>query len=224
MERETDRAGLPEWLAEVGGACWVSAPDGRLAWANAEAQRLLACDAPPAPGQPCFAALRGTDEQGHAFCRPECRALLRARLHRPVDPFLLRLGGPRGTGAFYMVQVVPLRGADGSGTWLVHLGANVDRLHRMEEYLQEVAQRTRPVPARLPGRRLSRREAEILALLVHDQDTKRIATRLFLSHATVRNHVAHILAKLGVHSVAEAVAWQLLQGGAAPPRATGEAH
>lgn len=221
MEQQSDRAGLPEWLDEVGGACWVSAPDGRLAWANAEAQRLLACDAPPGPGRPCFAAVHGTDEEGHDFCRPECRALLRARLHRPVEPFLMRLGGPRGTGAFYLVQVIPLRAADGGGPWLVHCGANVDRLHRMEEYLREVARRSRPAPARLPGRRLSPREAEILALLVHDQDPKRIAARLFLSYATVRNHIGHILAKLGVHSVAEAVAWQLLQQGGSSRSAGG---
>jgi DNA-binding NarL/FixJ family response regulator len=32
---------------------------------------------------------------------------------------------------------------------------------------------------------------------------------LFLSQATVRNHIQHILAKLGVHSRVEAVAYAL---------------
>ena len=37
-----------------------------------------------------------------------------------------------------------------------------------------------------------------------------IAARLHVSHATVRNHVQHILNKFGVHSIMEAVALYLL--------------
>jgi DNA-binding NarL/FixJ family response regulator len=44
-----------------------------------------------------------------------------------------------------------------------------------------------------------------------------IAKRLFVSHATVRNHVQHILAKLGAHSILESIALHLLG-------ATGSAH
>ncbi|MDK1104428.1 MAG: response regulator transcription factor, partial [Actinomycetota bacterium] len=56
---------------------------------------------------------------------------------------------------------------------------------------------------------LTPREREVLQLLTEGLDGARIAKRLFLSQATVRNHIQHILAKLGVHSRVEAVAFAL---------------
>ena len=57
---------------------------------------------------------------------------------------------------------------------------------------------------------LSEREREILRLLSNDESLHGIAHRLDLSYATVRNHVQHVLNKLGVHSILEAVAFYLL--------------
>jgi DNA-binding CsgD family transcriptional regulator len=53
---------------------------------------------------------------------------------------------------------------------------------------------------------LTRREAEILALLSEGLRNAAIARRLFVSTKTVDHHVSAILAKLGVQSRAEAVA------------------
>jgi DNA-binding NarL/FixJ family response regulator len=52
---------------------------------------------------------------------------------------------------------------------------------------------------------LSRRQHEILVLVSEGLATKQIARRLWLSPATVRNHVAGIMAALGTHSRLEAV-------------------
>jgi LuxR family maltose regulon positive regulatory protein len=49
----------------------------------------------------------------------------------------------------------------------------------------------------------------VLQLLTDGLDGPAIAKQLFLSPATVRNHIQHILAKLGVHSRVEAVALAL---------------
>ena len=46
--------------------------------------------------------------------------------------------------------------------------------------------------------RLTRREAEILHLLLRDFDNREIAERLFIAEQTVRNHVSVIYTKLGV--------------------------
>jgi RNA polymerase sigma factor (sigma-70 family) len=54
--------------------------------------------------------------------------------------------------------------------------------------------------------RLSRRELEVLQLLADGHTTKEIARSLGVSRKTVSNHVQSILAKLGVHSQAQAVA------------------
>ena len=53
---------------------------------------------------------------------------------------------------------------------------------------------------------LTARELEVLQLLGRAHSTEAIAEDLFISVNTVRNHVANILSKLGVHSKLEAVA------------------
>jgi NarL family two-component system response regulator LiaR len=58
----------------------------------------------------------------------------------------------------------------------------------------------------LPGHDLTRRELDVLALLVKGLSNPEIADRLCLSRATVKVHVSSILSKLGVSSRAEAIA------------------
>ncbi len=53
---------------------------------------------------------------------------------------------------------------------------------------------------------LSPREHEVLALLAKGKNQKQIATALVISPKTVAAHIQHLLAKLGVHSRAQAVA------------------
>jgi NarL family two-component system response regulator LiaR len=56
------------------------------------------------------------------------------------------------------------------------------------------------------GHDLTRRELDVLALLVKGMSNPEIADRLCLSRATVKVHVSSILSKLGVSSRAEAIA------------------
>ena len=53
---------------------------------------------------------------------------------------------------------------------------------------------------------LTRREREVLSLMVEGADQARIASELFISPDTVRTHIQRLLRKLEVHSRAEAVA------------------
>jgi two-component system nitrate/nitrite response regulator NarL len=68
----------------------------------------------------------------------------------------------------------------------------------------------RLLPTSLTGpetaRKLTRREIEVLLLLVEGLSQSEIAEKLFISPKTVGKHIEHILAKLGVHSRAQAVA------------------
>jgi DNA-binding NarL/FixJ family response regulator len=54
--------------------------------------------------------------------------------------------------------------------------------------------------------KLTRREGEVLRLLARGRGQIEIANELVISSKTVASHIQHILAKLGVHSRAQAVA------------------
>ncbi|MFE5294252.1 response regulator [Isoptericola sp. NPDC056618] len=72
-----------------------------------------------------------------------------------------------------------------------------------------------PVASRLmqqaqnPGSALTPREAELLTLLAQGLSNRELGRRLFISEATVKTHLAHVYAKLGVESRAAAVAHAL---------------
>jgi len=57
-----------------------------------------------------------------------------------------------------------------------------------------------------PGHDLTERERDVLALLVKGMNNTQIADKLVVSPSTIKSHVSHILAKLGVASRTEAAA------------------
>lgn len=72
---------------------------------------------------------------------------------------------------------------------------------------------------------LSKREREVLALLVEGLDQRTIAQRLVLSPHTVRTHIQRLMERLGVHSRLEAVSFVLehdLLDRLTPPGTTGD--
>jgi DNA-binding NarL/FixJ family response regulator len=66
---------------------------------------------------------------------------------------------------------------------------------------------------RSPGREpLSQREVEVLRLIAQGNSNRETAARLFISEATVKTHLLHAYAKLGVRDRAAAVAAAFEQG------------
>jgi DNA-binding NarL/FixJ family response regulator len=59
---------------------------------------------------------------------------------------------------------------------------------------------------------LTPREVEVLRMLAEGLDSQAIAARLYISVRTERNHVANILAKLGVHSRLQALLFAIRYG------------
>ncbi|MEY5145449.1 MAG: hypothetical protein RL745_818 [Actinomycetota bacterium] len=59
---------------------------------------------------------------------------------------------------------------------------------------------------------LSRREREVLALVAEGLNNRAIASRLYISENTVKNHVRNIHEKLGVHNRMEAVVRAVREG------------
>jgi len=57
----------------------------------------------------------------------------------------------------------------------------------------------------MPKPLLTKREREVFELLVQDKTTKEIASLLFISEKTVRNHISNTMQKLGVKGRSQAV-------------------
>jgi len=74
----------------------------------------------------------------------------------------------------------------------------------LEEYLR------RPRPgdgSQAPLNRLTQRETEVLRLLATGKTNPEIASALFLGEATIKTHVARVLAKLQLRDRVQAVVW-----------------
>jgi ATP/maltotriose-dependent transcriptional regulator MalT len=82
-----------------------------------------------------------------------------------------------------------------------------------------IGQVREPPTAQPPA--LSQRELEVLELVARGSTNREAAARLFVSEATVKTHLLHIYAKLGVGDRAAAVAQAfergLLKPGGRPP-------
>jgi len=180
---------------------------------NDAATELFGIDADEALGQPCHTILCWRDRCGDAVCE-ECIA----------EP-------PGDSDDLMPTREVIGRSANGKTLWLsattIVPPVEIRSQCRLVHLVREVAlppELERLVVERLQGwslateeeadvlRRLTPRESEVLHLLTEGLDGSAIANTLFLSQATVRNHIQHILKKLEVHSRTEAVGLALRNG------------
>lgn len=95
-----------------------------------------------------------------------------------------------------------------TNTWDDFLGA-VDRVGRGEQYFSSKSSGVTPLPREELAKKkpssgvpLSRREREVISLIAQGSTSKEIATKLFISVATVDTHRTNVMAKVGVRNVA----------------------
>lgn len=100
--------------------------------------------------------------------------------------------------------------------------AEESRLGRLDReavrvLLEVVGQPAQKLRGELPSG-LSGREVEVLAMLARGRSNKEIAAHLHLAEATIKNHIARLYAKIGVHTRAAAALFanehRLLEAGA----------
>ncbi|MGH3853471.1 MAG: response regulator [Pseudonocardiaceae bacterium] len=93
------------------------------------------------------------------------------------------------------------------------LGAAVTR-RLIDDFAAQPAQNT-PTPAEM--NQLTRREREVLTLLARGLSNSDVAAKLFISEATVKTHLARVMAKLNVREKSQAVAAAYQTGLVQPP-------
>lgn len=82
----------------------------------------------------------------------------------------------------------------------------IEAAHRGESALSPGAASVLMGRVRDPDPALSQRELDVLRLIADGSTNREIASRLFISEATVKSHILHIYGKLGVNDRAAAVA------------------
>ena len=108
--------------------------------------------------------------------------------------------------------VLPAIEAGATG-YLLKDAPRAELMHAVRAAAQGQAVLSPAVASRLMGRvrapeaePLSQREREVLGLVAAGGTNKDVAARLFISEATVKTHLLHLYAKLGVSDRAAAVA------------------
>ena len=203
---------VPPWVERLGMPVWISGPDRYITYLNGRAEKLLGRPSGKCVGKPCYEVIRGKTAKGKPFCREHCPAVRQMSYQKEIEPFRMRLGTGRAA-KWVQVVMIEAQSPDFSGAMMIHCVIDDEKEQRFKRYLTRVMARTpkaRLSRREMTGFRLTRREKEILELLTEDASLHEIADKLHLSYTTVRNHVQHILRKLGVHSIMEAVAFYLL--------------
>ncbi|MGE3541073.1 MAG: LuxR C-terminal-related transcriptional regulator [Candidatus Tectimicrobiota bacterium] len=183
---------------------------------NASAERLLGYSAAEVLGRHCHEVFDGEPRPGCLECASHCPVMTAAAQHESVPTYNLLSRTKSGETILLNVSViVPVQ--DESPYVSIHLFRDATHQLRYETYVEHILCAAARLPhppapmtrstgeALLIHAPLSGREKEVLYLLVQGKAARDIAETLYISYATVRNHLHTILRKLGVHSQREAV-------------------
>jgi PAS domain S-box-containing protein len=199
--------GLDQALERAGDGVFVIDAEGRLVSWNRAAERILGYSAREVIGRPCCEILAGHDEHDNLLCYPGCHVRSLTAMGEAIQNFDMRVRTKAGPAVWVNVSVLVVKGASGQGRHglTVHIFHDVTATKELLTLVHERLATAGHQDA-APVETLTRREVEVLRLLATGVKTKEIADRLHVSEATVRNHVQHILIKLGAHTRLEAVA------------------
>jgi len=194
----------------------AAADDGTIQFCNRAACRLLGVEPETVESRRCWALAAFRGPEGSAFCGSECPVRRAAHERRfGVRHRVLAERGPWAGQPLELISFfVPSPGCDLCG--VVHFLRPFDTVS-----VRNGEAGRRELGAVAPNA-LTAREREVLRLLADGHSTGAVAGELGICATTVRNHVGHILHKLGVHRRIEAIVAS--RRAAAPRAATTDAR
>jgi PAS domain S-box-containing protein len=189
------------------GVCAIGT-DGRIVFWNRSAERLLGHTAREVVGKPCCEVFVGRDPAGNRLCYQGCHVQTLVRRGEAVEHFAMATRTKTGRPVWLDISILTVPGARRDSVTTVHLFRDVTTAHEVEGLVRDrLAQMQPPSDDGQPSPDLTPRELTILRLIAGGASTRAMAEKLHVSPVTVRNHVQHILGKLGVHSRLEAAAY-----------------
>lgn len=192
--------------ARTADAVFVVGPDHRIVHWDARAESLTGLMAEEVVGKPSHEVLRGECEGGGSFYAHECSVMRLARAGQPVPSYDMCVSTRWSRKQWVGVSVLSVDSEE--GPYLVHLLRDSQKTHETLEMarglIQLSSRASAPDPRDVPA--LTPRQLEVLKLLAEGRSAREIGQGLYLSEATVRNHVRSLLQALGAHSQLEALA------------------
>lgn len=184
----------------------------RVVFWNLAAERIFGVDEQAALGRRCDEIVSGFETTGVPLCVPDCRVIGCSRRGHAAETYDLVRRGAGGDQQWLNVSVIVLRGQRRHSTLTVHMVRDVTSRRGVERRASAVLERLGTADTLVSMPDITRREAEVLRLLACGATNKAIAEALGISPTTVRNHIEHVLSKLGVHSKLEAVVYAAKAG------------
>ena len=216
QETGNEATGLPPAVeslirARTEDDVFVVDPEFRVVHWDARAESLTGILAEEVVGRLCYEVVSARGGTGDCFDGRVRSAMRLARAGQPVPGYearvLTRTNGRR------WVNLSTLAVDSERGPYLVHLVRDVQEAHEALEMARGLIrlssgetglQKSRPAPRDVPA--LTGRQLEVLELLAAGKSARDIGAELYLSQATVRNHIRALLQGLGAHSQLEALA------------------
>jgi len=214
MPQTAERKEALTWLTalarQAGDGAFVVDIRQRIVTWNAAAEAILGLSAGEAVGRRCHEVFCGRDEAGNRVCGPRCPLLVMVQQGERVGSRDMVVTARGGEQLWVNCSTVAAPGGHG----VLHLFRDATSAHARMRMAEDILLGRLRVPEALPPslQSLTAREREVLRLLARGAGTREIAAALFISPLTARNHVHHILRKLGTRTRAEAVSLALRNG------------
>jgi PAS domain S-box-containing protein len=192
--------------ARTEDAVFVVGPDYRVVYWDFKAEALTGLLSEEIIGKRCYEVVLGERESGNPFCTYGCSVMHLAQAGRPVSSYDMRIITRSGEKRW--VNVSNLSVDSDEGPYLIHLLRDSQGPHEMLEMARGLIQLSskEDAPAQRDVPALTPRQLEVLRLLSEGRSAKDIGQELYLSQATVRNHIRSLLQALGSHPQLEALA------------------
>lgn len=171
-----------------------------VAW-NRAAENCLGRSRAQVVGRYCWDVLAGRDPFGNCYCGPACPIMGMAKRREAIHRTELDIQAADGSTERFRVATLLVPGAHPPGSLLLHQASRMSSRGGTGRARERAASGERGA-----GRKLTSRERQVLGHLAEGRGTDELAQLLCVSPQTVRNHIRHILRKLGARSRLEAVA------------------